>query len=263
MTIFELSIFGIRIAPTYYGLAYAIGFLWAYWWIYSRKKFTTSELDLLLYSIMAGIILGGRIGYVVFYNLSYYWQYPSKIFAIWEWGMSFHGGIIGVIIAILCYSKYVKKSLWVVADEVSVTVPLGICLWRIANYLNNELYGYPWYRWPFAMIHQNVPHFPSPLLESVLEGLLLWTILLVLQKRQLKAGILASLFLIGYSLARLVVEMFFRLPDPQVWHLWGGFSMGSWLSFIVLLTGIVIACYIQFYKIIQKQTKDAFLRNWQ
>lgn len=263
MTIFELSVLGIRIAPTYYGLAYAIGFLWAYWWIYSRKKFTTWELDLLLYSIMAGILLWGRIWYVVFYNLSYYLQYPSKIFALWEWGMSFHGGIIGVILAIIFYSQYTKKRLWMVADEVAVTVPLGICLWRVANYLNNELFGYPWYYGPFAMVHQNVSHFPSPLLESLLEGVLLWAILLLLQKRQLKTGMLASLFLIGYSLARLIVEIFFRLPDPQIWYLWGGFSMGSWLSFIVLLTGIAIACCIQFYESLQKRVKNVHLRNWQ
>jgi phosphatidylglycerol:prolipoprotein diacylglycerol transferase len=153
--------------------------------------------------------------------------------------------------------------LWLVADEVAVTVPFGIFLWRIANFLNNELYGYPWYYGPFAMVHLNIHHFPSPLLESLLEGLLLWAVLLALQKRQLKTGMVASLFLIGYSLSRLIVELFFRLPDPQIWYLWGGFSMGSWLSFVVLLTGIAIALYIQLYASLQRRFRNAHLRNWQ
>lgn len=216
MTIFEITLWGFRIAPTYYGLAYAIGFLGAYAWIMRRKQFSESVLDILLYAIIAGIVLGGRFGYVVFYNLPYYLEHPSKILAVWEGGMSFHGGIIGVTIAILLFCKFKRQHIWKVADEVAVTVPLGICLGRIANYLNNELVGYPGYTGPFAMIKNGVSHFPSPLMESLLEGVVLGSILIFIQRKNPKVGILAGTFLLGYAVTRLISEIGFRLPDAQI-----------------------------------------------
>ncbi len=197
-------------------------------------------MDILLYAIISGILLGGRIGYIVFYNFSYYLAHPLKSLAVWEGGMSFHGGIIGVTVAVMLYSKMMKKNLWQVADEVAVTVPFGIFLGRIANYLNNELVGYAGYSGPFAMIRDGIAHFPSPLVESLLEGLVLGGVLLFLQTKNLKSGRLAGAFLVGYAITRIISEVAFRLPDTQIGYLWGGFSLGSWLSFVVLFAGTVI-----------------------
>lgn len=240
MTIFEFTLWGIHIAPTYYGLAYAIGFLGAYAWVRHRKKFSERELDILLYAIIAGILLGGRFGYVFFYNLPYYLEHPLKALAVWEGGMSFHGGIIGVTIAVLIYAWRMRRNLWQVADEVAATVPLGIFLGRIANYLNGELFGYAGYTGPFAMMHNGLSHFPSPLIESWLEGLVLGAILLSLQSRNPRHGIVAGTFLVGYAVARIVSEVFFRLPDTQIGYLWGGLSLGSWLSVLVLAAGFFV-----------------------
>jgi phosphatidylglycerol:prolipoprotein diacylglycerol transferase len=173
MTIFELHLFGMTLAPTYYGLAYALGMIGAYAWIARRGIFSRADLDVLLYAVMVGILVGGRLGYVFFYNFSYYLQHPIQVLAFHEGGMSFHGGIIGVVLGLLWFAHSRKISLLTVSDEVAVTVPLGITLGRVANYLNNELYGFAGYTGPFAMVRNGISHFPSPLLEAVMEGIIL------------------------------------------------------------------------------------------
>ena len=169
MTIFEITLFGLTIAPTYYGLAYAIGMIGAYEIVKRQKLFSLPDLDFLFYAVVVGIILGGRLGYVMFYNLSYYLEHPLKILAIHDGGMSFHGGIIGVIIGLLITSYLRKISLLRLGDAVGPVVPIGICLGRIANYLNNELVGFAGYTGPLAMMKGNISHFPSPLLQALLE----------------------------------------------------------------------------------------------
>jgi phosphatidylglycerol---prolipoprotein diacylglyceryl transferase len=169
MTLFEITLFGIVIAPTYYGFAYAIGMIAAYEIVKRQRFFSPTNLDFLFYAVVMGIILGGRLGYVVFYNLPYYLEHPLKILAIHDGGMSFHGGIIGVIIGLLVTSYVRKIPLLKLGDAVGPVVPIGICLGRIANYLNNELVGFAGYTGPFAMMKGAVSHFPSPLLQALLE----------------------------------------------------------------------------------------------
>ncbi len=235
MTIFEITIFGILIAPTYYGLAYAIGMISAYEIVRRRKLFKQDDLDFLFYAVVIGIIVGGRLGYVVFYHLPYYLDHPLKILALHDGGMSFHGGIIGVIIGLLI-TNYVKKiPLLRLGDAVGPVVPIGICLGRIANYLNDELIGYVGYTGPLAMIREGVSHFPSPLLESLLEGIVLGIILEYIRRSNPKprVGILSAAFLIGYSVLRTFAELF-RLPDPQIGYIFGYLTLGQILSLFPL-----------------------------
>ncbi len=154
--------------------------------------------------------------------------------------MSFHGGIMGVILGLVWFARYKRIPLLQISDEVAVTVPLGIFLGRIANYLNNELVGFAGYSGPFAMIRDGVGHFPSPLLEAILEGLLLGGILLHLQRNKVPIGIISGVFLMEYALCRLFVESYFRLPDPQIGYIFGIFTLGQILSVPVLLLGTVI-----------------------
>ena len=142
MRIFEFSFFGITIAPTWYGLAYAIGFLAGYIFAKKRLNLTEKQVDILFFSVFLGGILGGRIGYIVFYNLPYYFTNPLEIFATWKGGMSFHGGLIGSILGIFLASKKLNIPFLKLSDALALITPLGIFLGRIANYVNGELYGY-------------------------------------------------------------------------------------------------------------------------
>lgn len=237
MTIFEIYLFGFHIAPTYYWLAYAVGIYLAYFWIERRKIFSEKELDALLSAVVGGIILWWRLGYVLFYNPLFYFSQPWKVFAIYEWWMSFHGGIIGVILWILWFSRKYKKPLLEVGDIVAITVPIGIFLGRIANYLNGELRWYAGYNWPFAMMHQGVSYFPSPLLEAFLEGILLLILLLSAQRISSRRGVVSGVFLLGYGCMRLFVEYGFRLPDAQIGYIAGIFTLGQLLSIPLVLSG--------------------------
>jgi phosphatidylglycerol---prolipoprotein diacylglyceryl transferase len=190
-----------------------------------------------------GIVLGGRLGYVLFYQPGVYLAHPAMIFAVWEGGMSFHGGALGVTIAILWFCRRNAIPLLGFADRVAVCVPIGLGLGRIANFVNGELWGRAAPDWlPWAMIFPNggpLPRHPSQLYEALLEGLTLFVVMLALSRRErLRArfGWLTGAFLVGYGIARSTGE-FFREPDVFLGYLVGGVTMGQLLCIPMLLAG--------------------------
>lgn len=185
MPIFSVTLFGIHIAPSWYGLMYALGFFAGYWILKRRKILSETELESLVLYVFFGVLLGGRLGYVLFYNLSYYLSHPVEILQTWHGGMSFHGGVIGVIIAMIFFSKMHRKSFLIIADSVTSILPIGLGLGRIGNYLNGELLGFANYTGPFSVEKNGVSYFPSPLLEAVLEGVVLFIILNFLLRKNM------------------------------------------------------------------------------
>lgn len=239
----------IRIGPfavRWYGLMYLLGFASSYLLVryQIKKKGFKLKKDFVeaLYSyLILGLLLGARLGYVIFYNLSYYIQHPLEIFAIWHGGMSFHGGLIGSVIAGILFCRKLKVDAWQIADLIIVTAPIGIGLGRLGNFINGELYGrvtdVPW-----AMIFPTggqLPRHPSQLYEFFLEGVVLFIILWLLKDKTLKTGVLFSLFIIFYGTFRFFVE-FFREPDVQVGFILGVFTMGQMLSAAMVFLGIGI-----------------------
>ena len=230
----------------WYSLAYITGILVG--WILSKKiiisdvKLKEKFDDYLTYLII-GIIFGGRLGYVLFYNFSYYFKNPIDIFKIWEGGMSFHGGLIGVIIMTIWFAKKNYQDPFQYLDIVSIVAPIGIFFGRIANFINSELYGtetnIPW-AVQFVKVDLIFRH-PSQLYEAILEGLILFFILLYFKKRNfLKSpGFISGIFLIFYSICKFAVEIF-RVPDEQLGYLLLNFTMGQIISFLFLLIG----CYL-------------------
>jgi phosphatidylglycerol:prolipoprotein diacylglycerol transferase len=240
MTIFELNIFGLTIAPTYYGLMYALWFIIWYFIIHKRGYITWDKLDNLLFYIFLGVILWWRIGYTMFYNFSYYINNLPDIFKIWEWWMSFHWWTIWVIIALIIYAKRNKINIWRLGDEVTAIIPIGLWFWRIWNYLNKELLWYSPYNWPFFIEKGWINYFPSPLLESALEWVVLFIILwLVYTKRKFYWQV-AAIFLIFYWIFRIFVEMFFRTPDVQIGYIMWYFTMWEILSLPMIIAWVWI-----------------------
>jgi phosphatidylglycerol:prolipoprotein diacylglycerol transferase len=243
-------------AIRWYALAYIIGFLGA--WAYAHALLRTDRLwsgtphpdpasliDVLLY-IMLGTIIGGRLGQVIFYEPGYYAAHPIEIVEIWNGGMAFHGGLIGVLLAIWYFAHRFKISFLTVADLVAVVCPIAIFPVRIGNFINSEHWGraasVPW-----AVVFPDVdaiPRHPSQLYEAVLEGLLLLILLgVVAQKGGFKRpGLLTGLAALGYALARIAME-FFREPDPQIEQLPYGLTMGMVLSAPMALIGIALMLY--------------------
>ena len=251
----DLGLFEIR----WYSLAYILGIIIG--WMYATRiiKLTTtnkynfeqikkSNFDDLIIYLVIGIILGGRLGYIFFYNLEYYIQNFPEIFKIWQGGMSFHGGLIGIIISIIFFSKKTKINFFKFSDIVSCVAPIGIFLGRVANFINGELYGkvstLPW-----SVIFPNggdVGRHPSQIYEAILEGLVLFILInyLALKKELLfKTGYISGLFLILYSILRIFSENF-REPDMHIGLFFNYFSMGVLLSCITFLAG----CFIIFIK---------------
>ena len=207
-----------------------------------KKRGLELETDFVetLYSyLIVGLLLGARLGYVIFYNAVYYLDNPLEIFSIWQGGMSFHGGFIGVLLAGLIFCKRYRVDYWLIADLVVVTVPIGLGLGRLGNFINGELYGrvtdVPW-----AMIFpgESLPRHPSQLYEFLLEGVLLF-IILWLMKGKMKSGKLTALFLILYGIFRIVAE-FFREPDPQIGYIMGVITMGQILSCLMVMAGTIL-----------------------
>ncbi len=239
---------GDRFGITWYGTMYALGFLSAYFlFVYwSRNKKISLTYDDIYYLVLFGIlgvILGGRLGYVVFYNLPYYLSNPEKIIAVWEGGMSFHGGLIGVIIFMWIFARMKRIYVFDVVDLVAVVVPIGLGFGRIGNFINQELFGRPAEGIPWAMVFQTdplkIPRHPSQLYEAILEGLLLFLIMLAIKDKKLPVGVKSAVFGIGYSIFRIIVE-FFREPDPQIGYILGFITMGQILSFILLFASIIV-----------------------
>ena len=235
---FNLIIFEIR----WYSLSYIFGVFFA--WIYV-KKFVIKNHDIkilfdnLITYIIFGIILGGRIGYVLFYNFNYYINNIDEILYIWNGGMSFHGGLIGVIIATYIYSKKKKVSALLFLDYISLSAPIGLFFGRLANFINSELVGKPTNdKWGVIFPNiDNVLRHPSQLYEAVLEGILLFIILnVIFFRKQYLTGQCSLLFLIFYGLFRILSELF-REPDIQIGYLIGQISMGMVLSSFMIVIG--------------------------
>ena len=230
----------------WYSLAYIAGILIG--WLYCKKKIIKDNILLNLFDdfityLIIGIILGGRLGYALFYNLNYYFESPIEIFMVWNGGMSFHGGLIGVIIASLIYSKKHKIDHFIFLDLVALTAPIGIFFGRLANFINSELYGIPAeVPWAVTFVQiDNLARHPSQLYEAFLEGIILFLILLHFRRKNYlkKPGLISSLFLIFYSIFRFIVE-FFRVPDEQLGYLFFNLSMGQIISLIFILFGIIL-----------------------
>jgi phosphatidylglycerol:prolipoprotein diacylglycerol transferase len=242
-----LQIFSFEIR--WYSLAYIAGILLG--WLYCKKRIITDKVlleqfdDFITYLIV-GVILGGRIGYIVFYNLDYYLQNPIEIFMIWYGGMSFHGGLIGVIVGALIFSKKVKLDHFIFLDLVSLVAPIGIFFGRIANFLNSELYGretsVPW-SVEFILI-DNVQRHPSQIYEAIFEGIILFLLLRYFTKKDYlkKPGLISALFLIFYSLFRFFIE-FFRSPDPQIGYIALNLTFGQFISVAFLILGGILFFY--------------------
>ncbi|MFL6714032.1 MAG: prolipoprotein diacylglyceryl transferase [Sulfurifustis sp.] len=229
----------------WYGIMYLVGFAtgWALG-VYragrSGSGWRGEEVGDILFYIALGVILGGRIGYVIFYNLGYFAQNPLKIFALWDGGMSFHGGLIGVITAMWWYARRTQRTLFQVSDFVTPLCPLGLGAGRIGNFINQELWGRPT-DVPWAMVFARtggpMPRHPSQLYEFALEGLVLFAILWIYSARPRPVGSVSGLFLVFYGLFRFIVE-FFRVPDPQLGYLaFGWLTMGQVLSIPMILFG--------------------------
>ena len=242
----------IEIGPIrlrWYGLMYVAGFLAAYFLVRGQPRARRLGLqgnmlqDLFLY-LAIGLVVGARIGYIVFYqfpNFSQYLHHPLEIIAVWHGGMSFHGGLVGTILAGFLFCRRRKFPFWEVGDAVIVTAPIGLCLGRLGNFINGELFGRP-STLPWAMVFPGggpVPRHPSQLYEALLEGLVLFVILWILKDRQFKPGAMVSFFLGGYGILRFMVE-FTRQPDPQLGLLWGVFSMGQVLCCAMILAAVVL-----------------------
>ena len=197
--------------------------------------------DYITYLII-GLILGGRIGYVLIYNFNFYFNNPLDILKIWQGGMSFHGGVLGIIIASIIFTKKYNDNFFEYLDVVALVSPVGIFFGRIANFLNSELYGtisnVPW-----AVIFikiDNLPRHPSQLYEAILEGLVLFLILIYLKNKFLnKPGLISGLFLIFYSFFRFFIE-FFRVPDQQLGYIFLNLSMGQVISLILMIIGLIL-----------------------
>ncbi len=209
---------------------------------------TNQMLDDLLFYGMLGVILGGRLGYIVFYKLGDYLQHPLDIFKVWEGGMSFHGGLIGVITAMLLFARSRKLSFFQVSDFIAPLVPLGLAAGRVGNFINGELWGraanpsLPW-----AMIFPQaqdggIPRHPSQLYAVGLEGIALFILVWWFSSKPKPRAAVSGLFLLGYGCARFSVE-FFREPDSFLGLLALGMSMGQWLSLPMILIGIVMMAW--------------------
>ena len=238
-----LEIFSLEIR--WYSLAYIFGILLG--WILAKKLFIQNieiknKFDDYLTYLIIGIILGGRLGYIFIYNLSFYANNPLDIFKIWQGGMSFHGGLIGVIFASIIFAKKHNQNPFLYMDIVALVAPIGVFFGRIANFINSELYGtITNVSWAVTFIRvDNLPRHPSQLYEALSEGLFLLLLLLYFRKKFLnKPGVISGLFLILYSIFRFIVE-FFRVPDEQIGYIFLNLTMGQVVSLIFLLSGVIL-----------------------
>jgi len=204
--------------------------------IWNAKAFD----DALFYGVL-GVVLGGRLGYVLFYQPAYYFAHPLQIFAVWEGGMSFHGGFLGVLFAMWLTARRIGKPWLAITDFIAPLVPLGLGAGRIGNFINGELWGRPT-NVPWAMIfpnHDMIPRHPSELYEFALEGIVLFIILWVFSAKSRPLGAVSGVFLLGYGTFRFLVE-FTRAPDAFLGLLALGLSMGQWLSLPMIVAGIIM-----------------------
>ncbi len=239
-----IQIFSIEIR--WYSLAYIVGILLG--WFLSKKIFISNlkineKFDDYLTYLIIGLIIGGRLGYVLFYNLNFYLNNPLDIIKIWQGGMSFHGGVIGIIIATMIFIKKRSQNPFEYLDIVSFVAPIGIFFGRIANFINSELYGIetsvPW-AVKFIKV-DNLYRHPSQLYEAILEGIILFLILIYFKNKKYAKtpGFISGLFLIFYSIFRFGIE-FYRVPDEQLGYLFLNLTMGQIISLFFLIFGIYL-----------------------
>ena len=239
----QLGWFAIR----WYALAYVAGLLigWRYCLQLAARSpaaITRTQIDDFLFWAIIGVIVGGRVGYVLFYNAGFYFDHPLEIFAVWRGGMSFHGGFIGVVTAIALFARHHKIPFLSFADVICPTAPIGLFFGRLANFINGELFGRAT-DMPWAMVFPNggpEPRHPSQLYEAGLEGIVLFLILwfLVFRMKALeKPGLITGAFLAGYGMARTIAELF-RQPDAQIGFFAGGVTMGQILSLPLVIGGL-------------------------
>jgi phosphatidylglycerol---prolipoprotein diacylglyceryl transferase len=242
-------------AIRWYALAYIGGIVIG--WLYARsllKKerlwggpapMSLIQLDDFILWVTLGIILGGRTGYVLFYNLPFFIEHPAAILKLWEGGMSFHGGFMGCVVAVMWFASRNNISILSLGDITTAVGPIGLFLGRLANFINGELWGRPADPGlPWAMIFPtggDIPRHPSQLYEAGMEGILLFTILAVMIRLGAlkRPGLILGSFILLYGLARIAGEHF-REPDPQLGFLWGGLTMGMLLSIPMLIVGVIL-----------------------
>jgi len=239
---FQIMSFEIR----WYSLAYIFGIIIG--WLLCKKKFIKNsdigeKFDDYITYLIIGIILGGRLGYVIFYNFNYYSHNILDIFKIWQGGLSFHGGLLGIILSSTIFAKKNNQDPLEYMDLVSLVAPIGIFFGRLANFINSELYGKTTevlWSVTFSKV-DNLPRHPSQLYEAVLEGAILFLILMYFRKKNYltKPGLISGLFLIFYSIFRFFVE-FFRIPDDQLGYLILDLSMGQIISLIFVTIGTIL-----------------------
>ena len=249
----DISPIALQIGPVairWYGLSYlaAIGLGW---WLLARRAraqpqqgWTAESVADLVFYAAVGAVLGGRIGYILFYNFREYLADPAEILAVWRGGMSFHGGVLGMVAGLAWFGRSTGRRFFACADFVLPVVPIGLGLGRVANFINQELWGapttLPWGVRFTAPGAGELARHPSQLYEAVLEGLLLLLVLEILRRRQPRTGVISGVFLMGYAVCRMTVELV-REPDAQLGYLWGGWlTMGQVLSLPMLLAGALI-----------------------
>ena len=228
----------------WYSLSYIFGIILA--WVYCKRFLIKDERELKLFDdlisfLIIGVIVGGRLGYVIFYNPIYYLKNPIEILMLWNGGMSFHGGLLGVIFATYLFSKKNKNNSFIFLDLIAMSAPIGIFLGRIANFINSELYGRETdivWSVKFTMI-DNISRHPSQIYEAIFEGLILFFLLNYFSKKDefVKPGLISSMFLIFYSLFRFVLE-FYRAPDTQVGYFFFHLTLGQIISVMFFLLGM-------------------------
>ncbi|WP_337012072.1 prolipoprotein diacylglyceryl transferase [Pantoea sp. AS142] len=266
---FDPVIFSIGpVSLHWYGLMYLVGFVFAMWLAVRRANqpgsgWKKEEVENLLYAGFLGVFLGGRIGYVLFYNLPLFLENPLYLFKVWDGGMSFHGGLIGVIVVMLIFARRTRRNFFQVSDFIAPLIPFGLGAGRLGNFINGELWGRvdPGFRYTMlfpgsrsedvALAATNpqyqellntygvLPRHASQLYELALEGVVLFIILNLFIRKPRPMGSVSGLFLIGYGAFRIIVE-FFRQPDAQLGLFEGGISMGQILSVPMIVAGIIM-----------------------
>ena len=246
----------VQIGPLaihWYGLMYLLAFS-QFWWLGRRRirthpqlihgGWTVAQLDDLLFYGVLGVILGGRLGEVLFYAPGYYFSHPSEILAVWKGGMSFHGGFLGVLVAMAYCARKTQRHWLEITDFIAPLVPLGLAAGRVGNFINGELWGrvcdpaLPW-AMVFPQAGDLLPRHPSQLYQCGLEGLALFAMLWLYSGKTRPCGAVSAVFLMGYGIFRFVAE-FFRNPDDGIFGLSEVISMGQWLSLPMVAAGVIM-----------------------
>ncbi len=241
------------VAIHWYGVMYALAFVLGYFYLHRSKHgkslpLTNDQKDLFLAYIILGVLVGGRLGYILFYNLPYYVQNPLKIFAVWEGGMSFHGGVLAIAAVVVWFSKKYRIKLFTLSDAVCAIAPLGLLFGRIGNFINGELYGrIAPAGSQLCLYFPSDPtncRYPSQLFESFFEGLVLFTLLYFIRKKYPRSGVVTVAFLFFYGVFRFFIE-FFREPDPQIGLLFGGFTEGQLLCSAMIIASVFLWIFLK------------------